>query len=107
MKISMQWLQEWVTLRQNAEALAVRLTLAGIEVGSAAPVSPNLDRVVVGEIISLSPHPQADQLRVCQVNVGQRAPLTIVCGAVHLSYWFVIIRLNNMHHLINAQFPAF
>ena len=83
MKISMQWLQEWVTLRQNAEALAARLTLAGIEVGSVAPVSPNLDRVVVGEIISLSPHPQADQLRVCQVNVGQGAPLTIVCGATN------------------------
>jgi phenylalanyl-tRNA synthetase beta chain len=84
MKISEQWLREWVAVRQDVKALAELLTLAGLEVGSVTPVVPSpLDGVVVGEILSLVPHPQADRLRVCQVNVGQKTPLTIVCGATN------------------------
>jgi len=83
MKISEQWLREWVTVRQDAKALAERLTLAGIEVGAVTPVAPPLERVVVGEILSIAPHPQADRLRVCQVNVGKQARLTIICGAAN------------------------
>ncbi len=83
MKISEQWLREWVAVRLDAKALAERLTLAGLEVGSVVPVAPPLERVVVGEILSIAAHPQADRLRVCQVNVGGKAPLTIVCGAAN------------------------
>jgi phenylalanyl-tRNA synthetase beta chain len=83
MKISEQWLREWVAVRQDAKALAERLTLAGIEVGAVSPVAAPLENVVVGEILSIAPHPQADRLQVCQVNVGQKAPLTIVCGAAN------------------------
>jgi len=83
MKISEQWLREWVAVRQDAKALAERLTLAGIEVGAVTPVAAPLENVVVGEILSLIPHPQADRLRVCRVNVGQKAPLAIVCGAAN------------------------
>lgn len=84
MKISEQWLREWVAVHQDVKALAERLTLAGIEVGSVGPVASSpLDGVVVGEILSLAPHPQADRLRVCQVNAGKKTPLTIVCGAAN------------------------
>ena len=83
MKISAQWLREWVAVRQDAKALADRLTLAGIEVGAVTPVAAPLEHVVVGEILSIAPHPQADRLRVCQVNIGKKAPLTIVCGAAN------------------------
>jgi phenylalanyl-tRNA synthetase beta chain len=83
MKISEQWLREWVAVRQDAKALAERLTLAGIEVGAVTPVAAPLENVVVGEILSLVPHPQADRLRVCRVNVGQKVPLAIVCGAAN------------------------
>jgi phenylalanyl-tRNA synthetase beta chain len=83
MKISEQWLREWVAVRQDAKALAERLTLAGIEVGAVTPVAAPLENVVVAEILSLAPHPQADRLRVCQVNIGMKAPLTIVCGAAN------------------------
>ena len=83
MKISEQWLREWVAVRQDAKALAERLTLAGIEVGAVTPVAAPLEYVVVAEILSLAPHPQADRLRVCQVNIGKKAPLTIVCGAAN------------------------
>ena len=54
MKVSEQWLREWVTVRLDATALAERLTLAGLEVGSVSPVAPPLDRVVVGEILSIT-----------------------------------------------------
>jgi len=83
MKISAQWLREWVTVRLDAKALAERLTLAGIEVGAISPVAAPLAHVVVGEILSIAPHPQADRLRVCQVSIGQKTPLTIVCGAAN------------------------
>jgi phenylalanyl-tRNA synthetase beta chain len=83
MKISEQWLREWVAVRQNAKALAGRLTLAGIEVGAVTPVAAPLEHVVVGKILSTAPHPQADRLRVCRVDVGQKSPLTIVCGAAN------------------------
>jgi phenylalanyl-tRNA synthetase beta chain len=81
MKISEQWLREWVAVRLSAKALAERLTLAGIEVGAVTPVAAPLVSIVVGEILSITPHPHADRLRVCQVHVGQKSPLTIVCGA--------------------------
>src|SRR4030067_621263 len=83
MKISEQWWREWVAVRQDAKALAERLTLAGIEVGAVTPVAAPLKHVGVGEFLSITPHPQADRLRVCQVNVGQKSPLTIVCGAAN------------------------
>jgi phenylalanyl-tRNA synthetase beta chain len=83
MKISEHWLREWVAVRLDAKALAERLTLAGIEISSVSPVAAPLESVVVGEIISIAPHPQADRLRVCLVNVGQKASLTIVCGAAN------------------------
>lgn len=83
MKISEQWLREWVAVRQDTKALAERLTLAGIEVGAVSPVAAPLENVVVGEILSIAPHPQADRLRICLVNVGQKSPLTIVCGAAN------------------------
>jgi phenylalanyl-tRNA synthetase beta chain len=83
MKISEQWLREWVTVRLDAKALAERLTLAGIEVAAVTPVAAPLENVVVGEILSIAPHPQAERLRVCQVNVGRKSPLAIVCGAAN------------------------
>jgi phenylalanyl-tRNA synthetase beta chain len=83
MKISEQWLREWVAVKLDTRALAERLTLAGLEVGAVTPVAAPLPQVVVGEILAVAPHPQADRLRVCRVNVGPKMPLTIVCGAAN------------------------
>lgn len=83
MKISEQWLHEWVATKLATPALAERLTLAGLEIGGVLPVAPPLERVVVGAIVAISAHPQADRLRVCEVNVGSKSPLTIVCGAAN------------------------
>ena len=83
MKISEKWLREWVSPKLDTRALAERLTMAGLEVGAVEPVAPNLDRVVVGEIVSVAPHPSADKLRLCRVNVGKGKILDIVCGAAN------------------------
>jgi phenylalanyl-tRNA synthetase beta chain len=82
MKISINWLREWATPRVADAELAARLTRAGLEC-EAAPQPAALPGVVVGAITAVAPHPQADRLRVCTVDAGAGAPLTIVCGAAN------------------------
>ncbi len=83
MKISEQWLREWVPTRIGSRALAERLTMAGLAVEAVLPVGPQLEHVVVGEILSVRPHPAADRLRICEVSVGKKSVLNIVCGAAN------------------------
>lgn len=81
MKISEQWLREWVSLPYGRDELIARLTMAGLEVDAAMPVAGSFSGVVVGHIVGCEPHPEADKLRVCRVDAGQGEPVTIVCGA--------------------------
>ena len=81
MKFSEQWLREWVNPPISTAELAEQLTMAGLEVDAIEAVAGEFDKVVVGEVVSLEKHPDADKLRVCQVNVGEQALLQIVCGA--------------------------
>jgi len=81
-KISLRWLRERANPKASDAELAARLTRAGLECEVEA-AQAGLDQVVVGEIRSLRPHPQADRLRVCEVDVGGKAPATIVCGAAN------------------------
>ena len=81
MYISEQWLREWVSPAQGFAAIGELLTVTGCEVESLDPVATAFTDVVVGELISVEPHPDADKLRVCRVSVGDDEPLQIVCGA--------------------------
>jgi len=81
MKISKQWLSEWVAVPDDTADLAERLTMAGLEVDAVEPAAPAFSDVVVGEVTACEPHPDADRLKVCQVNDGSGEPLTVVCGA--------------------------
>jgi len=81
MRISEQWLREWVAPRLTTRELAHVLTMAGLEVGSCEPVAPDLARVVVGEILSVMPHPDASKLKCCRVSIGKAKSLQVVCGA--------------------------
>ncbi len=81
MKFSEQWLREWVDPDISTEQLCEQLTMAGLEVDAVEPVAPAFSGVVVAEIISAEPHPDADKLQVCRVDAGQGEPLQIVCGA--------------------------
>lgn len=80
MKISYRWLRNWVPADLDAERVAELFTLAGVEVDEITAVAPPLDGVVVGEIIDVQQHPDADRLRVCRV-AGDSEERTIVCGA--------------------------
>src|SRR6476659_514479 len=81
MQFSEAWLRSFVDPPIDTAALSDKLTMAGFEVENVAPAAPPFANVVVGEIISFAPHPDADRLRVCSVNVGHRDLLQIVCGA--------------------------
>jgi phenylalanyl-tRNA synthetase beta chain len=81
MKFSEQWLREWVNPPVSTEELVEQLTMAGLEVDSVEPAAAGLESLLVGEVLSIEEHPDADKLRVCQVSVGQESPLQIVCGA--------------------------
>ncbi len=85
MKFSEQWLREWVNPDISTADLTTQLTMAGLEVDGVEPVAPFFSDVVVGEVVSVDPHPAADRLRVCQVNVGGVESLGIVCGAANVA----------------------
>ncbi|MBR7889695.1 phenylalanine--tRNA ligase subunit beta [Marinomonas sp. A79] len=80
MKISENWLREWVNPSISSDDLVAQITLAGLEVDEVLPVASAFSGVVVGEIISAEQHPNADKLRVCQVTDGQEM-FQVVCGA--------------------------
>jgi phenylalanyl-tRNA synthetase beta chain len=81
MKFSENWLRTWVNPAISSDDLAHLLTMAGLEVEAMESVAPPFNNIVVGEVIAVVKHPNADRLNVCQVNVGESEPLTIVCGA--------------------------
>jgi len=84
MKFSENWLRTWVNPELSSEALAHALTMAGLEVEALEAVAPAFNNVVITEVLEVVKHPNADRLNVCQVNVGEAQPLTIVCGAANV-----------------------
>jgi len=81
MKFSEAWLREWVDPPMATDDLAHALTMAGLEVDTVEPVAGTFNAVVVGEVVACEPHPDADKLSLCRVDVGETEPLQIVCGA--------------------------
>lgn len=75
------WLRSLVNPAINTEELSHRLTMAGLEIEDTAPVAPPFTGVVVAQIVEVAPHPNADKLRICQVDDGSGELLQIVCGA--------------------------
>ncbi len=85
MRFSEAWLREWVSPVVDSATLADQLTMAGLEVDSVQPAAPAFGGVVVGHVLAVAPHPDADKLRVCTVDTGQGEPLQIVCGAANVA----------------------
>lgn len=81
MQISEAWLRSYVNPEISTEVLVEQLTMAGLEIDSVSPAAAKFSGVVVGQVISMHQHPDADRLRVCLVAVGEAEPLQIVCGA--------------------------
>jgi len=101
MQISEAWLREYVNPAITTEQLVEQLTMAGLEVDSVTPAAAVFSGVVVGEVLAMEQHPDADRLRVCQVAVGEAEPLQIVCGASN-----VRVGLRIPAALIGAVLPG-
>ena len=85
MNISYRWLQRYVHLDMAPEALADDLTMLGLEVDGLTPVGSALEGVVVGEVLNVRDHPNADRLVLCDVNLGAPEPVQIACGAPNVA----------------------
>ena len=81
MRFSENWLRQYVNPDLTTDALVHQLTMAGLEVDSVSPAAGTFTQVVIGEILTAEPHPEADRLRVCTVGAGEHGVLQIVCGA--------------------------
>src|SRR4051794_6739030 len=81
MQFPESWLREFCDPPLSTQQIADTLTMGGLEVEELRPVAPPFHGVVVGEIKEAVQHPNADRLRVCQVDVGQGTLLNVVCGA--------------------------
>ncbi|MGI8500846.1 MAG: phenylalanine--tRNA ligase subunit beta [Hassallia sp.] len=84
MRISLSWLRELVEIKINPEDLAETLTMAGFEVEDIEDRRTWANGVVVGRVLEKQPHPNADKLSVCQVDIGGSETLNIVCGAANV-----------------------
>jgi phenylalanyl-tRNA synthetase beta chain len=85
MKFSENWLRTFVNPALSSAELSHLLTMAGLEVEGMDAVAPAFNNVVVAQVLEVVKHPNADRLNVCQVNVGEAQPLTIVCGASNVA----------------------
>ena len=81
MNVTLNWLKTYIDFDLSPSELADRLTMLGIEVESVKQLGVGLEGVVVGSVSSIRPHPNADKLVLCQVDVGKAEELQIVCGA--------------------------
>jgi phenylalanyl-tRNA synthetase beta chain len=84
MRVSFEWLREFVPVEMTPEAVADRLTMAGLEVEEVEDWGTPFERIVVGRIVEIAAHPRSGRLLVCRVEVGMEV-LTIVCGALNIA----------------------
>ncbi|MCG8538069.1 MAG: phenylalanine--tRNA ligase subunit beta, partial [Pseudomonadales bacterium] len=83
MRFSEKWLREWVNPSLSTDELVAQVTMAGLEVDGVEPAAGEFSGVVVAEIVSAEPHPDASKLQLCKVDAGEAEPLQIVCGAAN------------------------
>ena len=81
MRISENWLREWVDPKVGTQQLTDTLTMAGLEVDSVEPAAPKFSGVVVAKVLSIAKHPDAKKLHVCDVDDGSGVVKKIICGA--------------------------
>ncbi len=84
MQFPESWLREFCNPPLSTTELAELLTMSGMEVDELRPVAPPFSGVVVAEVLSVEPHPNANKLRVCLVHTGTEQALQIVCGAANV-----------------------
>ena len=91
MKVSVSWLKELVEFKNDIEEISQKLSMTGFEVESIEDLSEQAKNVVIGFIEEIKPHPNAEKLKVCTVNVGLPKKLKIVCGAPNVKAGFHVL----------------
>ncbi len=93
MKLSLNWIKDYVEIPADMDLskFAYDLTMSTVEVEGAEDLAKSFDKIVVGKILEVNPHPNADKLRVCSVDTGDEAPHAIVCGGSNLSVGMNVI----------------
>ena len=91
MRISFAWLSEWIHSGLDPAGLAASLTMSGLEVESIEPAAGDFEGIVVGEVLAVERHPDADKLTICQVAGGGSTLLQVVCGAANVRAGIVAI----------------
>jgi len=99
--LSEEWLRAFVNPSLTADEIAAKLTMAGLEVEAVHPVAPPFSKVVVGHVLTVERHPNADKLSVCKVDAGIGTTLAIVCGAPN-----VVAGMRAPCALEGAQLPG-
>src|ERR1700677_5078113 len=101
MQFPESWLRSFVDPDLSSDALGHAMTMAGLEVEEQRPAAPPTSKVVVGQVLEIARHPNADRLNVCQVDVGTGTILTIVCGAPNVAPGIKVLCA-----LVGAELPA-
>ena len=83
MKFTINWLKEHLDTKYNEEKIIDKLTNVGLEVESFESQSSEQDEFVIAKILNAEQHPNADRLKVCNVDIGQKDTIKVVCGALN------------------------
>jgi len=102
MKVSLKWLRDYVDIKIAPEELAERLTMSGLEVKGIQTIGGTWDNVVIGEVIAVNPHPNADRLKLATVDLGT-GQITVVCGAPNIGLGQRVPFANIGARLIDAH----
>lgn len=84
MRVSLNWLKEYVDIPVGPDELAEKMTMLGLEIEAIERPGAEIKDVYVGQILSIEQHPDADKLVVCKTDIGKGEPLQIVCGAKNM-----------------------
>ena len=85
MRVPLRWLEEWIPLPDSGRELEERLTLAGLEIEGVERKGPDLSIFQVARVAECKPHPNADRLSVCSVELGGGEVVEVVCGAPNVA----------------------
>ncbi len=81
MKVSLSWLKDYISFTGPVQELADALTMAGLEVDAVFDRYAYLEKIIVGRVLTVSNHPNADKLKLCAVQTGNNTDIAVVCGA--------------------------
>ena len=84
MRVTLNWLREFVPIELNVAQLCDRLTMGGLEIDGVEELGADIAGVIIGEIVSTAPHPRAERLTLCDVRTTAPETVRVVCGATNM-----------------------